>query len=165
MAQVCGGPGFDLASERKHDVAQRILSRAADISAAGKGSLQIDSLLAVLLRIYLSRWTEFGGILRTKIYNLSDYVAAHSIRDEARALEFWLPMVGTPQQEGEDLVPFSKRGILPGLLTSLRVELSRAVDQWKLGDPESPPTLSVLQKIEHLLFKEKLLRRPPNVRV
>ena len=136
MAQVCGGSSFDLAAERKHDVAQRIISRAADIWAGGKDSLQIDSIVAALLRIYLSRWTEFGGILRKRGYSLSNHIAAHSVQDEARPLELWLSMVGTPQEEAEHLVASSKQKIIPGLLASLHAELSRGAEQWKLGDPE-----------------------------
>src|SRR5438128_2068754 len=87
MAQVCGGTTFDFVARRKHDAAQRVLSRAADIwSKGGRDALSLDSVVAVLLHIFLSKWSEYGGL-----------------RDEARTLEMWLPLVAGAQEEADAL--------------------------------------------------------------
>jgi hypothetical protein len=146
MAQVCGGTSFDFVALRKHDAAQRILSRAADAWAThGRNTLSIDSVVAILLRIFLSRRSEYGGI-----------------RWETRSLESWLPFVGTAQREAESLISAVAKPKVAEVLTLLNAELSCAVDQWLIGDPEQPPTEHVLNAIVHVLFIHKLILRPPS---
>ena len=146
MAQVCGGTTFDIVARRKHDAAQRVLSRAADTLAMhGRDSLNLDSVLAVLLRIFLSRWSDL------------EYF---SLRHEARTLESWLSIVGTALQEAESLIPVSAASVTTEVLTLLRAELSFAAEQWLLGDPEKPPTAHALNAIEHVLFTHRLIHRP-----
>jgi hypothetical protein len=142
MAQVCGDSSFDYLWDRQHDVALGMLRKAADLWASGRvDAVSSDALLAVLLRIYLSAWPAFGGIIR-----------------ETRDLESWLHLVKTPRQEMIDLHPNADASAL-GRLDG---ELSFAVKQWVLGDPESPPTAHAINAIEHILFSGKLTRRPPN---
>src|SRR5271157_4540670 len=89
MAQCTGGTIFDLAASNKHNAARNVLSRAADTWAtSGRKALSLDSVIAVILRIFLSEWSQFG-----------------EMREEARTLEQWLPLVGTAQQEADAIVP------------------------------------------------------------
>ena len=142
MAQVCGDSAFDYLWDRQHDVALGMLRKAADLWTSGRvDAVSSDALLAVLLRIYLSTWPEFGGIIR-----------------ETRDLESWLQLVTTARQEMLNLRPNADVSVL----RRLDAELSFAAKQWALGDPESPPTAHALNAIEHVLFSSKLTRRPPS---
>jgi hypothetical protein len=146
MAQVCGGTNFDFIAQRKHDAALRVLSRAADAWAVrGREAFTIDSVLAILLRLFLKERDKFTGF-----------------RWETRSLESWLPLVATPQREAEYFGPPGAKPHLPEVLTLLKAELSFAVDQWLIGDPEQPPTEHVLNAIVHVLFVYKLIVRPPS---
>ena len=147
MAQVCGGTTFDFIARRKHDAAQRILSRAADLWAThGREALDLDALIAVLLRIFLSRWSEY-----------------RDLPDETRSLEAWLPLVSTPAHEVESFV--SQQPTITDALPLIRAELSFAAEQWLLGDPEQPPTTHALNAIEHVLFTHRISHRPPAPRL
>lgn len=146
MAQVCGGTTFDFVGRRKHDAAQKIVSRAADIWAAGgREALSHDSVIAVILRIFLSKWPflEFGGL-----------------RFEARTLEKWLSLVGTAQEEADTLLSSVAPATVNDTLSLLLAEISCAADQWSLGNPEQPPTAHALNALEHILFTHKLILRP-----
>jgi hypothetical protein len=146
MAQVCGGTNFDFVTQRRHDAALRVLSRAADAWAThGRNAFGIDSVLAVLLRLYLKpRYEETG------------------MRWETRSLERWLPFVGIAQQEAESLFSDAAKPNMAQVLALLNAELSFAVDQWLIGDPEQPPTEHVLNAVVHVLFIHKLILRPPS---
>jgi hypothetical protein len=124
MAQVCGGTTFDFVARRKHEVAQKVMSRAADIWAAGgRGALDVDSVIAVILRIFLARWSEYGGL-----------------RQEVRTLERWLPLVGTAEKEADALVSqVAPAKNVADVLSQLSAEISSAAEQWSLGNPEEPP--------------------------
>jgi len=144
MAQVCGGTSFDFVALRKHEAAQNFLSRAADIwAASGREALSLDSVIAVILRIFLSEWSEYGGL-----------------RQEARTLEQWLPLVGTAREEADALVSPVAPGKVDDVLAQLLVEISFAADLWSLGNPEQPPTAHSLNAVEHILFTHKLTSRP-----
>jgi hypothetical protein len=144
MAQVTGGTRFDFVARRKHDAARKVLSRAADIWAArGREALSIDSAIAVILRIVLSQWSEFGGL-----------------RQEVRTLENWLSLVGTARQEADTLAPTVAPTTVTDVLSLLSTEISFAADQWSLGNPEQPPTAHALNAVEHILFTHKLIPRP-----
>ncbi|MDB6065447.1 MAG: hypothetical protein JWR26_1655 [Pedosphaera sp.] len=146
MAQVTGGTTFDFVARRKHDAARKVLSRAADIWAArGREALSIDSAIAVILRIVLSQWSEFGGL-----------------RQEVRTLENWLSLVGTARQEADGLLTTVAPNTVTEVLSLLQTEITFAADQWSLGNPEQPPTAHALNAVEHILFKHKLLTRPPS---
>lgn len=143
MAQVCGGTTFDFIARRKHDAAQRILSRAADLWAThGRDALSLDGLIAVLLRIFLLRWSEY-----------------RDTPDETRALEAWLAVVRASTQEAESFIP--DHPTISDALPLIRAELSFAAEQWLLGDPEQPPTAHALNAIEQVLFTHRLSHRPP----
>jgi hypothetical protein len=143
MAQVCGGTTFDVIARRKHDAAQRILSRAADLWATrGRDALALDALIAILLRIFLSRWSEY-----------------RDSPDETRPLEAWLPLVDTASQEAESFI--LEQPTITDALPLIHAELSFAAGQWLLGDPEQPPTAHALNAIEHTLFTHRLSHRPP----
>ena len=147
MAQVCGGTTFDFVARRKHEAAQNVLSRAADTwAASGREALSVDSVMAVILRIFLSSWSEYGGL-----------------REEARTLEQWLPLVGTAQEEADALVssvgPAKK---VADVVSLLLAEISFAADQWSIGNPEQPSTAHALNAIVHILFTHKLVHRPAN---
>jgi len=147
MAQVCGGTTFDFIAQRKHDAAHRVLVRAADLWATRRcDALSVDGLAAVLLRIFLSRWSQYGGL-----------------RDETRPLDAWLAIVGTAAQEAASFS--SEHPSVSGALPLIHAELSFAADQWLLGDPEQPPTSHALNVIEHLLFTHRLSLRPPAPRL
>jgi len=139
MAQVCGDSSFDYLWDRQQDVALGLLRKAADSWSRGDEAVSSDALIAVLLRIYLSTWPEFGGIIR-----------------ETRDLESWLQLVAPARQELGSLRPGADRSVLG----RLDAELSFAVKQWVLGDPESPPTAHAINAVEHVLFSSKLTRRP-----
>lgn len=63
MAQVTGGSSFDYVAERKHQVAKKVLSRAADIWAiGGLDVVSLDSVIAVLLHIFLAKWSQDGQL-------------------------------------------------------------------------------------------------------
>jgi hypothetical protein len=142
MAQVCGDSSFDYLWDRQHDVALGLIRKAADLwRSGGVDVVSSDALVAVLLRIYLSAWPKFGGVIR-----------------ETRDLESWLQLVSTARQEMLSLRPNADLSILG----RLDAEVSFAAKQWTLGDPESPPTAHVINTVEHILFSSKLTRRPPN---
>ncbi len=146
MAQVCGGTTFDYVAQRKHDAAQRVLTRAADIWARdGQAALKLDSLIAVLLHIFLSRWSEYGGI-----------------RQETLTLEKWLPRVNTAHEEIHALLPSATPAVITDVMSLLQTELSSAAQQWALGDPEQPPAAQALNTVEHILFSHRLITRPPS---
>ena len=127
--------------------AQHVLERAADIWAAhGREALNVDSVIAVVLHIFLSRWSKFG----------------HS-REEGRTLEQWLPLVGKAQEEAEALVsPMTPAKHVADVLSQLLAEISFAADQWSLGNPEQPPSAHALNVITHILFTHKFTNRPAN---
>lgn len=139
MAQVCGDSSFDYLWDRQHDVALGLVRKAADLWSRGSDAVTSDALISVLLRIYLSTWPEFGGIIR-----------------ETRDLESWLRLVTSARQELITLRP----GADASVLRELDAELSFAVKQWALGDPESPPTAHAVNAVEHVLFSSRLTRRP-----
>lgn len=142
MAQVCGDSSFDFLWNRQHDVALGVLRKAADSwTIDGVAAVSLDAVIAALLRIYLSEWPDFGGIIQ-----------------ETRDLESWLQLVTTAHQEMLTLRPSAD----PAVLGRLDAELSFAAKQWALGDPESPPTAHTINAIEHILFSSKLTRRPPS---
>lgn len=142
MAQCTGDSSFDYLWERQHDVALGLLEKAADLWASGgPGAVSPDAFIAVLLRIYLSHWSEYGGIIR-----------------ETQDLESWFQQVTTARQELSSL----RQGADDSVLGHLEAGLAFAIKQWSLGDPESPPTAHALNAIEHVLFSSKLTRRPPN---
>jgi hypothetical protein len=147
MAQVCGGTTFDFVARRKHEAAQKVLSRAADIWAANeREALSVDSVIAIILRIFLSRWSEYGGL-----------------RQEGRTLEQWLALVSTAQKEADTLVSsVAPAKNVADVLSLLSAEISFAAEQWSLGNPEQPPTAHALNAVEHILFKHKLVHRPPS---
>lgn len=147
MAQVCGGTTFDLVFSRKHEAAQKVLSRAADLwSTGGREKLSSDSVAAVMLRIFLSPWSEYGA-------------NPGELRREARGLESGLSLVGTAQEEASR---FSKTqpSTISDAIPELLAEISSAADQWSIGNPEQPSTAQALNAIEHLLFSHKLTHRP-----
>ena len=140
MAQVCGDSSYDYLWDRQHDVALRVLRRAADWWTSGDAdTVSPDSIVAALLRIYLSEWPEFGGLA-----------------PETRSLESWLQLVTTARQELLSLRPNTDLAVL----SHIDAELSCATRQWALGDSESPQTAHVINAIEHILFSSKLTRRP-----
>jgi len=141
MAQVCGDSSFDYLWDRQHDVALGLLRKAADLWSRRGDAVSSDALIAVLLRIYLSQWPGFGGVIR-----------------ETRDLESWFQLVSTAHQEMRTLRPSADLSVL----SRLDAELSFAAKQWALGDPESPSTAHTLNAIEHILFSTKLTRRPPS---
>ena len=150
MAQVCGGTTFDLVFERKHAAAQRILSRAADSWAAkGRHALDPDAVLAVLLRIFLQKESEWGQ-------------DRGEIRREVRSLEKWLSIIVTAQQEATGPLSKVAPSVVSDALSMLLAEMSCAADQWSLGNPEQPPSAQALNSIEHILFTHKITRRPAN---
>jgi hypothetical protein len=142
MAQVCGGTTFDFEASRKHDAALKILSRAADIWAAGEhDSLSVDSVVAVLLQIFLSKC---------------------NVREEIRTLDSWLPLVTTAREQIETFFPAANPATVAETLTMLQAEVSEALEQWSLGNPEQPPTIHALNSFEHILFIHKFTTRPAN---
>src|SRR4030095_304732 len=83
MAQVCGGTTFDFVARRKHDAAQKVLVRAADTWArSGRDGLGVDSVIAILLHIFLAPWSEY-----------------FDVPEERRTLEMWLTLVAETQRE------------------------------------------------------------------
>jgi hypothetical protein len=149
MAQHTGGTAFDLAFNRKHEAALKILSRAADIwASSGREVLKPDSVVAVMLRIFLSEWSEYG-------------VYVGELEREARTLENWVSIVGTAQQEADGLSKVSPN-IISDALSLLLTEISDAADQWSIGNPEQPSTAQALNTIEHILFAHKFTTRPAN---
>jgi len=130
--------------DRQHNVALGVLRKAADAWAThGLNALSSDAIIAVLLRIYLSEWPEFGGI-----------------RSETRDLESWLQLVATASDEVRSLRPNANREAATKLLCAIEDEFSDAISQWALGNPESPATTHALNVIEHILFIHKLTSRP-----
>ena len=142
MAQVCGDSSYDYFWDRQHDLALKLLCKAADLWASGGADrLSSDSLIAVLLNVYLFEPPEIG----LRIW-------------ERRDLASWREFVTTARQELSNLRPNSDASVLD----RLDAELSFAITQWMLGDPESPPAMHATNAIEHILFLSKLTRRPPN---
>lgn len=138
---------FDFIASRKHDAAQRIVSRAADLLAIhGRDVLDQEVLIAVLLRIFLSDWSAYGNF-----------------PDEMRPLDTWVPLIGTLFEESESFV--AKHPTVTDALPPIRAELSFAAEQWLLGDPEQPPTAHALNAIEHILFTHRLSHRPPTAKL
>jgi hypothetical protein len=145
MAQVCGDSSFDFLWNRQNDVALGVLRKAADSwTSGGIDAVSSDALIAVLLRIYLSHWPEFGGMA-----------------PETRDLESWLQRVTTAREEILSLRP----GANVSVLSRLDAELTFAAKQWALGNPECPPTSYAINAIEHVLFSSKLTRRPPSPKI
>ncbi len=149
MAQCTGGTSFDLAFERKHDVVLRLLTRAADLWATqGREALPPDSLVAVMLRIFLSEWSGYGG-------------RRGEMEQEMRTLDAWIALVGTPSEEADPLTaPPSEQ--ISSAISQLVIQVSSGADQWSMGNPEQPPTPHVLNAVEHILFSHKLTHPPPN---
>lgn len=144
MAQVCGDSSFDYAWERMHNVALGLLRKVSDSWAILQPDAPTeDAVIAVLYRVYLSEWSEFGGV-----------------RKETRDLGTWLSLVRTSCEEIETLRPNANPKILSDAQDSIEAEVSEARSMWALGNPESPPTAHVLNAIEHILFTHRLTRRP-----
>lgn len=159
MAQVTGTSTFDVVARHKRESAQRVLARAADLWAGhGRDSLSVDSVVAVMLRIYLSLWHQHGNL-----------------HEKSHSLETWLPLVGSPEQEANSLIftvvnksylqnppakPAADAQTICQVLDLLRGELAAAAEQWLRGYPEQPPTAHAINVVEHILFTHKLSRRP-----
>lgn len=144
MAQVCGDSSFDFVWSRQHDTALGVLRNAANLWAThGTHALSTDAVIAVLLRIYLSEWPRVG-----------------SIRRETRDLHSWLQLVGPAREEVRTLRPNASSEVAARTLCALNRELLGAINEWVMGDPESPPTTHALNVVEHILFIHKMTRRP-----
>ena len=126
------------------DAALRVLRKAADSWASGGlGALSSDAVIAVLFRIYLTEWPEYGGV-----------------RGETRDLKAWLGIVSSAREEITTLRPSAYPEVILAALTVIEAEVSFAISHWTLGDPESPPTAHVLNTVEHILFAHRFTRRP-----
>lgn len=144
MAQVCGGSSYDYDWDRVHETALRTVRRAADIWAAdGSTALAIDSLVAILLQIYLSEPS-----------------ASRNLAFETRGFDAWMESVKTPSDEILDLRPNISAEIHRRAVSSLKSELSFAVEQWQMGNPELPTSAEALNVLEFVLFANRLTHRP-----
>jgi hypothetical protein len=144
MAQVCGDSSFDYLWDRMHNVALGLTRKVADSWASvAPNSPTVDAMIAVLYRVYLSEWSEYSGI-----------------RWETRDLEAWLNSVNSSRNEIIILRSNTNPEILSDVQISIEKELCEARTKWALGDPESPPTVIVINAIEHILFTHRLTRRP-----
>ena len=116
MAQVCGDSSFDFLWDRQHDVALGVLRKAADSWAiGGPNELSSDAVIAVMFRIYLSEWPEYGGI-----------------RSETRDLHVWLQVVPPARDELATRRPSADPLVLATVLSATTSEFSRAIPQWTL---------------------------------
>ena len=144
MAQVCGDSSYDYLWDRVHQVALRLTQKAADCWAAqGPNTLSPDSVIAVLFRVYLADWPEYGGI-----------------RGETRELEAWLQLVVSAGAEIRAARPNVSAEVVSKVLRAVEEVLSAGMREWVLGDTECPTTAQTVNAIEHILFTYKLTRRP-----
>ena len=102
-------------------------------------------MIAILLRVFLSRWQWWKSVPR----------------EESRPLEAWLSLVATSREEAKSLIPPIKTACIDEVLASMDSELSFAVEEWLLGNPERPPTAHALNAVLYILFTHKIIPRPP----
>src|SRR4051812_28506889 len=148
MAQWKPGP-FDVVWRDKIDATLRILQSAADAWALkGRDSLSAEMVLAVLFRLLAAKWSEFD--------RSSDRV------EKVRPLREWLWLGGAPDEECLRLAR-RHNPTLPtdAALVETRELLGSAADSWAAGHPETPPTHMVLSGLLAVLFRYRLVSRPP----
>jgi len=144
MAQVVGGSMYDFEWDRKHDAALLVLSREADqCVGAGLDAHRSDRAVAATLRIFGDRFLN---------------------RNYSRSPEEWCRVVEDVPAELLRLKPQLDLGEITEITQQLRSETAVAADKWALGDPENPPTADVLNVLEHVLFRHRVIKNPPKYR-
>ncbi len=140
MAQCTGGTIHDLKWDHKHDAALRFLKHAADRSV-GRGVIaaELDRVLAIILNI-------FGDDLIDVHRNPDKWY-----RDFAKDLSTELHRLKPSLNESE----------AAQIAQELQTELMTAANKWKLGDPEKPRTEDVLNVLEHILFRHRVIHNSP----
>ena len=140
MAQVTGGTIYDFTWDRKHDAALRILTRAADRCAgSGTAAVALDKILAVILNI-------FGD----------------DLFDQHRNPERWSRRVAQDlSTELYRLKPDLNPSDVADVAQQLQAEANSAAKRWALGDPENPATADLLNVLEHILFRHRIIVNAP----
>jgi hypothetical protein len=148
MAQWKSGP-FDVVWRDKVEATLRHVRSAADAWALnGRDALSTEAVLAVLLRVLAAKWSVFDRD--------SDRV------EKVRPLRSWLPMVESPDLECLRLTQGRNAAFpIDAALAETRELLGSAADSWAAGDPESPATFTVLSGLLAVLFRRRLVPRPP----
>jgi hypothetical protein len=148
MAQWKPGP-FDFVWRDKIDTTLRLLRSAADMWAMGGGAaVSSERVLAVLLRVFAAEWSPFDH--------------AWDRVEKIRPLCAWLPLVDGSVAE---CLRLARRGntILPVAVALAEAEevIKSAADSWAAGNPEEPSTFGTLSALVSVLFRHRLVQRPP----
>ena len=147
MAQVTGGSNFDRVWEEWANVSLALLREAANkYSTFGEASLEprtvVASLLAVVARprpASLFIWPKWP----TRFFD-----GAQQPPDVADSLaQLAAPSARPPVSEIESAL--------------IRV-IASAAAEWSQGDPEQPETRAVLRDVFDILWKSRLVPRPPS---
>ena len=140
MAQVTGGTIHDLNWNHKRDAVLRFVSHTADQCVSqGATVAELDRLLATILYI-------FGDDLIDVHCNPDKW-----FRDFPKDLSTELRRL-KPSLDESQFIEIAEQ---------LRAEVTVAADQWKLGNPENPRTSDVLNVLEHVLFRHRVIHNHP----
>lgn len=148
MAQVTGGSDFDFVWEERVNVSLALLREAADaIAARGSSALQpvlvVESLLAVL----------FNPLPANSIWGRPQW-----------PVRFFDDKSQLPRSASESLDQLEAPRPRPDsdeVVAALTSVVVSATTSWGLGDPESPNTRIVLQELLDILWRRRLIPRPP----
>jgi hypothetical protein len=168
MAQFQSRP-WDAVGQMKLQVSLRLLRFAAE--AWAKPDLEapsIDSMVAVLLRVFAMPW--------------SNWYWPRELREMNRSLDEWLADVEHPliecmrlaanpaaERQCDARATWGKMWVRPArvktALEQLHATLTGAARDWSDGNPERPRTERVLHDLVMMLFRHGLVKRPPPSRV
>lgn len=137
---------FDWNWEYKREVTQKLIQSAADEwSMRGRDTLNVDTVLAIILRIFGLNWSISSSFLE--------------LEERNRSLKAWIPLVDSLEKEAQRFPRLTSSQEIMLFITELRAVLEAAADQWQEGYPETPPTSEVAKQLEQVLWNHQLVHR------
>ena len=146
MAQVTGGPNFDIAWEEWSNAALRLVREAADVYAkSGANALAPATVSAAFLSV-VARRLPTNPFFVPK-WPVRWFDGGNAIPPAAESFKKLMTSGSVVQSEQ--------------IAANLEEVIQRASTSWVDGDPESPATREVHRELLAILWAHRLVPRPP----